>query len=141
MRLPLTVAVLLLVWVAPAQASSSSAWKRVLRAQDVSATAAGIGVRPGHIGRASVSVRIRARASNAEPVLFPDALYGATAWRWTGHRWRRLDTALVRPAVVKELAPGRHVRVRLPVRRPARRIRVLVRVATHHAGAWTDVIR
>src|SRR4051812_18984638 len=115
MRLALAIAALLLL-APPAHASRQSAWKRVLRAHDVRATAGGIVVRPGHMGRSAVSVRIRARSSNDGAVLFPDALYGATAWHWTGHRWRRADTALVRPAVVQELAPGRQARVRLPVR-------------------------
>src|SRR4051812_42193366 len=124
MRLLLALAALL-VLAAPAHASRRSAWQRVLHDHDVRATAAGIVVRPGHIGRATVSVRIRARGSNDDPILFPDTLYGATAWRWTGRRWRRADTARVRPALVRELAPGRRVRVRLPVRRRPHLLRVL----------------
>jgi hypothetical protein len=141
MRLLLAMAALMLVLAAPADAARRSAWQRVLRDHNVRATAGGIIVRPGHFGRATVSVRLQARGSNDDPVLFPDTFYGATAWRWTGRRWRRADTARARPALVRELAPGRRVRVRLPVRRHPRRLRVLVPVTADHAGAWTDVIR
>jgi hypothetical protein len=142
-RLAATVlAALAITAVAPsAHASKASRWDRVLRDHHVTRDSHRIVVRPGHVGARTVSVRIAARASNPDPVVFPDPLFGATAWHWDGRRWRRIDSAEVRPAVVQQLEPGQRARVRLPLRRRPARIRVLVPVTADHAGAWVDVLR
>ena len=134
-------AALLTAAPAPALASKASAWKRVLRTHRAAHATALITVRPGHVGPRTVSVHLAAPSANTASVTFPDPLYGATAWRWNGRRWRRIDSARVRPAMVQELAPGQRVRVRLPLERRARRIRVLVPVTADRAGAWADVRR
>jgi hypothetical protein len=131
----------LLAFAAPAGASKASEWKRVMRDHQVRSASDRIVVRPRHIGRSTVSVLIVARRSQTEPVLFPDALYGATAWQYRRGRWRRIDSAVVRPAVVRELEPGERVRVRLPLERRPRRIRVLVPVPSDRQGDWVDVTR
>jgi hypothetical protein len=131
----------LLISVAPAQASERTAWARVLRAHDITRTSHKITVRPGHVVSGRISVRVHVRSTVAHSVFFPDQLYGATAWRWTGSHWRRIDSALVRPALAQELAPGQTARVRLPLERRPARIRVLVPVTADQSGAWTDVVR
>ena len=138
-RLVVILLAMLLLAAAPAEASKRSAWKRVLRTHDAAAPADGIVVTPGHLGRTAVTVHLRARRTNTDPVLFPDSLYGAIAWHWTGKRWRRVDAARVRPALVRELAPGESAKVELPLQRRLRRVRVLVPVRADHAGAWADV--
>ena len=137
----LAVAVLVLGAPAPALASKRTAWKRVLRSHHASAATSSIRVRAGHVGRRTVSVRIAAPAADPAPVLFPDPLFGATAWRWKDRRWTRIDAAEVRPSVVQQLDPGAHAFVRLPLRRRPARIRVLVPVTAERAGAWVDVTR
>ena len=132
---------LVLLPAAPAHASKASRWERVLRDHHVHRTSHKITVRGLHVGRATVSFRVRARAGNAAAVVFPDPLYGATAWRWNGTRWRRIDTAEVRPAVVEQLEPGDSARVRLPLKRRPARIRVLVPVTADRAARWVDVVR
>jgi hypothetical protein len=139
-RLALIIA-LLLVPAAPAAASKVSRWDRVLRDHNVHRTSHKLTLRGLDVGRTTVSIRIHARATNPEPLVFPDPLYGATAWRWTGTRWQRIDDAEVRPAVVQELGPGRTVRLRLPHKRGPARVRVLVPVTADHAGRWVDVAR
>jgi hypothetical protein len=141
MRRLAAVLSLLLVPAAPAAASKASRWDRVLRDHHVERTSHRITVRALHVGRSTVSFRVHARASNAAPVVFPDPLYGATAWRWNGVRWSRIDDAEVRPAVVQQLEPGDSVRVRLPLARRPARIRVLVPVTADRAGRWVDVVR
>jgi hypothetical protein len=140
-RLAAIVLAALLIVAAPAQASRWTAWERVLRDHKVTRTSHRIAVKPGRVGARTVSVRITANAADADAVMFPDPLYGATAWRWTGARWSRIDSAEARPAVVQELAPGDSARVRLPLKRRAARIRVLVPVTEDRSGAWVDVVR
>jgi hypothetical protein len=140
-RLAAAALLLSLAPAAPARASKASRWDRVLRDHRVTRTSHRITVRALHPGRRTVSFRVSAPASNAAPVVFPDPLYGATAWRWDGARWSRIDKAEVRPAVVQQLAPGDSARVRLPLRRRPARIRVLVPVTADRAGRWVDVVR
>jgi hypothetical protein len=138
----LVIAVLLALALAPpALASKASRWERVLRDHDIHRTSHKITVRGLRIGTATVSVRVHARATNAEPVVFPDPMFGATAWHWDGRRWSRIDSAEVRPAVVQELEPGHSARVRLPLKRRPGRIRVLLPVTADRSGRWVDVVR
>jgi hypothetical protein len=138
-RLAGLVIAALLTLAPPAHASKASRWERVLREHGVQRTSHKITLRGLHVGRSTVSFRIHARATNADAVVFPDPLFGATAWRWNGRRWSRIDSAEVRPAVVQELAPGDSARVRLPLKRRPARIRVLVPVTADRAGRWLDV--
>ena len=140
-RLAAALLLLSLAPAAPAGASKASRWDRVLRDHRVMRTSHRIEVRALNVGRRTVSFRVSARADNAAPVIFPDPLYGATAWRWDGARWTRIDSAEVRPAVVQQLAPGDSARVRLPLKRRPARIRVLVPVTADRAGRWVDVLR
>lgn len=135
MRLALAV-LASLVFAAPALAQGKEQrWKAVLAERDSEPGATAFTLTTGSLTDAKVVVRIRAR----EEIAFPDPLYGATAWKWTGRTWRRVDSAEVRPTEIVEMAPGERAKVVLPLTGTFKKVRVLFEPTPGPAGRWIDV--